>query len=161
MTGPPTRTFTYEAEAFRSYCQRAFETPLQYEFDSVALVDGILGEGYQSLKSMNESEAWTYLNNITLAAGAFVGEILVRNCGGTWACTGDTKRLQDWLVHVPGPGATMQAVPVFSAVYSFLQKGPTQTLLAVVAPFLTTKGTWARTPRRTTKRKAKAATRAR
>jgi len=158
MPGPVTRNFSYEAEAFRSYCQRQFEAPLQYNFDSVAIVDGILGEAYESLKGMNEAEAWTYLNNMTLAAGAFLGEVLVRNNVGAWWCSGDASRLQDWGVksepNAPGP----RTVSVFQAVYSFLQKGPAETLLALVAPYLKTDGKWAEveTPRTPTKRNAKA-----
>lgn len=137
MTGPVTRNFGYEAEAFRSYCQRQFETPLSYSFDSVAIVDGILGEAYESLKGMNEAEAWTYMNNMTLAAGAFLGEVLVRSGVGTWTCSGDPQRLQDW-----GVRASSQNVPVFQAVLSYLEKGPSQTLLALVAPFLKADGHW-------------------
>lgn len=142
MPGAAVRSFTYEAEAFRSYCQRQFESPLEYTFDSVALVDGILGEAHASLRGMNEAEAWTYLNNMTLAAGAFVGEMLVRNCEGTWTCHGATGKLQDWGVQVKANGQNGPWVPVYASVFSFLQRGPHETLLALVAPFLKANGQW-------------------
>jgi hypothetical protein len=146
MTGAVTRNFGYEAEAFRSYCQRQFETPLDYSFDAVAIVDGILGEAYGSLKGMNEAEAWTYLNNMTLAAGAFLGEVLVRNGVGTWWCSGDPKHLQDWGVKCAPNARGPANVPVFQAVYNFLQKGPSETLLALVAPLLKADGHWPQQP---------------
>jgi len=136
------RSFSYEAEAFRSYCQRQFDSTLDYSFDAVALVDGILGEAHASLLGMNEAEAWTYLNNMTLAAGAFVGEMLVRTCGGIWTCHGTPGKLQDWGVQVTGEGKRGDWVPVYASVFNFLQRGPHETLLALVAPLLEANGRW-------------------
>lgn len=152
MHGPATRSFSYEAEAFRSYCQRQFDAPLEYHVDSVALLDGILGEAHASLKGMNEVEAWTYLNNMTLAAGAFLGEVLCRTAAAAWSCQGNAKRLQDWGVQVSTPGETTRWVPCFDAVFQFLHKGPTESLLGVVTPFLASGH--AATPKRAKPKKA-------
>lgn len=147
MVPTPTRSFTQEAEAFRTYCQRQFKTTLDYSFDSVAILDGILGECYEGAKGMNTNESWTYLNNITLAAGAYFGEVFVRNAGATWICEGAPDQIQNWVIQVPPVnGSGPKTVAVYGAVYNFLHRGPGETLLAVTAPFLTPNGTWPRGP---------------
>lgn len=142
MVAPVSRTFNREAESFRTYCQRQFDAKLDYTFDSVAILDGILAECYQGLKGMHANEGWTFLNNTTLAGGAYFGEILARNCGGKWTCEGDPNHLQNWTVVVPWTDGVEYKVSVFGSVYNFLLKGPTETLLGVVAPFLSPEGQW-------------------
>ncbi len=161
MADPVTRTFTTEAEAFRSYCQRNFKTDLNYSFDSVAILDGVLAECYEGIKGMNPNEAWTFLNNMTLAAGAYFGEILVRNNGGTWACNGNPKQLQNWCVATPRNGTAPLSVPVFGSVYNFLHRGPTETLLSVAAPFLNAKDQWPKAKTTTPSKRGKTTKRGR
>lgn len=141
MTATPTAVgFTKAAEAFRSYCARNYDATLEYDLDSVALVDGFLFEAHEDLKGMNEHEAWDFLNHLCLAAGAFVGEVLVRRCGGVWKVNGDAQTLQNWVVAWGGNGAGTQTIPVFQTVLESLQVGPKHSLLSLVAPFLKTNG---------------------
>ena len=142
MAAAAQRSFRHEAESFRSYCHRQFGADLDYSFDSLALLDGVLDECYQGLKSMNETEGWTFLNNISLAAGSYLGEVLARQCNGHWEPGPEPGHLQNWYVTIPARAGPPRQMPVFKAVYDFLERGPTETLLAFVAPLLTADGEW-------------------
>jgi hypothetical protein len=85
----PARVREYAEQAV-AYVQRALGVTLEYDSDTLPLLD-------HYLRSANDAQAPTQ-ELVTATAGAYFGEVVRRRLGGRWELSGDEA---DWRVVLP------------------------------------------------------------
>ena len=86
----PVRVAEYAEQAV-AYVRRALNAPLEYDSDTLPLLDHYL----RSLATTGQPET---LKLVIATAGAYFGEVVRRRLGGRWEVTGDEA---DWRVVLP------------------------------------------------------------
>ena len=89
MTSPPT-VLEYAARAVE-YVQRALGLPLEYDSDTLPLLDHYLGTV--------PTDQPAALELVVATSGAYFGEVVRRRLGGRWESTGE--EVSEWRVILP------------------------------------------------------------
>lgn len=117
--------FAEAAEEFRTFMEERHGVKPEWTFESLPAVDDFLTAIRPELETPEDKQALVAL------AGAYFGELYVRNWNCTWHNEGNPETLANWSICIDGLPNGPSYVRVYRKVEKFLEHGPVESLFAL------------------------------
>lgn len=117
--------FPEAAEEFRTFMEERHGVKPDWTFDSLPAVDDFLTTIYNELETPDDKAALVQL------AGAYFGELYVRNWNSAWYCEGAPDTITNWTIKIDGLPNGPCYVRVFRKVAKFMDHGPVESLFVL------------------------------